>query len=149
MITRDDLQDRLQEIQAKLAAFDKRTEAMKRLKAYIEKEGLDHTDLLQIYRMMKPKRGSEPVASKKPLFRPGHATLKHAKRTQDGKRYYINDGGIYRGDLKSIRYVSPDGLYVWGGMGRRPEWFTKHVDNGGKPEALLLAGKTVNGAAHA
>ena len=139
---REDLVARMEEIQARLAQYDNRAKHMKELREWIDKRGLDHMDVLAIYRMMKPKVSKEAVVSRNPLGMPANgqplSALKHLKKTLDGKKYYVREGGIYRGDPKAIKYSN--GTYVWGGSGRQPEWFGAHIKKGGRLTDLLIAG---------
>jgi DNA-binding protein H-NS len=146
VLTEDDLRQKMKDLQERIDHMARRKKAFAELKAWLAKRGLNHIDVLAMYRMMKPKRADKPVKSRLPLQPVSQRSLKNVKRTADGKGFYVREGSIYRGDTKKIKFLSPDGQYVWGGLGRKPPWFDEHLKKGGAEEDLLLIKPHANGA---
>jgi DNA-binding protein H-NS len=148
VLTKDDIQERIDELLARKARMEQREKYLVELGEWMKKRELINTDLLWMYRQMQPRRSDKPVKSKHALHKVSQRSLKNAPKSQTGK-FYIAHGSVYRGEVKKIKYLSADGQYVWGGLGRKPVWFTEHLKKGGMPDDLLLHKSTANGRAEA
>lgn len=85
-LTKEDLRDRIKEIEARIAQLDRREKAVSELKQWLAKRGLDHGDMLWLYRKISPQRADKPVKSKKSLQpkKQALAALLKAKRAERG-----------------------------------------------------------------
>jgi DNA-binding transcriptional regulator YiaG len=64
---KEDLRERIKEIEARLKRMDRRDKLLGDLKKWLATRKLDHKDMWWMYRQMMPKRASAPVKSKNPL----------------------------------------------------------------------------------
>jgi DNA-binding protein H-NS len=148
VLTKDDIQERINELLQRKARMEQREKYLDELGEWMKKRELLTTDLLWMYRQMQPKRSDKPVKSKHSLHKVSQRSLKNAKRRASGA-YLVGEGKTYRGDVKKIKYLSADGQFVWGGLGRKPDWFVEFLKKGGLPDDLLLHKSAANGRAEA
>ena len=114
LVTKEDLRQRMRELEERLKQWDRREKALGDLKKWLAARKLGPSDVLWMYRQMQPKRAAAPVKSRKPLKPPkkanGHladgadpkfmAALRQARRDSGlTLRGYAKKVGISSGTL--------------------------------------------------
>jgi DNA-binding XRE family transcriptional regulator len=66
-LSKDDLRERIKEIEARIKQMDRREKTLGDLKKWMAHRKLEAVDLLWMFRQMKPKRAAKAVKSKLPL----------------------------------------------------------------------------------
>lgn len=103
-LTKQDLRDRIKEIEDRIKQMDRRDRALSELKAFLAKRHLGPLDLLWMYRQMQPKRADKPVKSKRPL-QPLSNQQKHKMGviTKDGRPVERKGDPEFRARLTQAR----------------------------------------------
>jgi len=73
LVTKEDLRQRMRELEERLKQWDRREKALGDLKKWLAARKLGPSDVLWMYRQMQPKRAAKPVKSRKPLKPAGKA----------------------------------------------------------------------------
>ena len=99
-ITKDDLRERIKEIEGRIKQMDRRDKALVELKKWLAVHKLEISDLWWMLKQMQPKRADKPVKSKNPL-QPKHPRGEFF--THNGKLIAAKGDPVFRSAVREAR----------------------------------------------